>query len=167
MTPREIGYLIEVSGYLGALWLVVTVHELGHLVAVKLCGFRWQEFAAGALLLRRVGNLRTRAEWRWNWFLGYVRYTHGKGTPTLGKELFVALSGIAFNLLTYPAVGALATWLNVPVRSFLANWLPMVGMLTLLTAIGNAFPFRIPSNDATESDGLRILNLLRAHRKNR
>ena len=157
--------VVQALFLIGGLLAVIVLHEAAHLVAVVLSGFRWTEFAAGPVLLRRTSR-GTKAEFRGQWHAGYVAYEYCDRRSTRIKECAIAASGIAVNLVAGLLLDSLFHQLDPRQDSLWYWWLPFLSTASLLTAVGNCIPFHIPYT-TLESDGMRLVKLLKPRPKPR
>lgn len=150
---------LDVISFLLVLVLAVIVHELAHLLAGWLMGFRFSWLQVGPLSLRiEHGVLKTRFRLEMT-ALGYAGMHVDRLLHLRRRILIYVAAGPAANLLSVPAsVLALNygfphlanTWAATPVAQFAFISL-VFGMLSL-----------IPRQSALMSDGARIRMLLRS-----
>lgn len=97
--PSVTGYLSFVAIYLGVVWFMIIFHELGHVLAARLVGFRIEMVVVGPVKL-------TRFDGRFKWGINHQSVTPGFVVATpVGSKNFVArfslfvLGGPFFSLL--------------------------------------------------------------------
>jgi hypothetical protein len=118
--------------FLPAFYLAVLVHELGHLVAALALGFRWREFAVGAIIIRReAGRVR--------WHFVASRLVAGgqvQGVPR-------SSDGVRGQFLIVLAAGPIATALLFVVLLFLPRspWTTALGLCNVLCALTSWLPY--------------------------
>ncbi|MFO0812279.1 MAG: hypothetical protein U0796_03620 [Gemmatales bacterium] len=102
VTLSELGpvsYLPILPLYLGIIWLSIFVHEIGHVVAALVVGFRIEAIVCGPIKLEDIHK-----KWRWgiNWrsdVPGYVLATPQSISGFQWKYCLFALAGPFFTLL--------------------------------------------------------------------
>lgn len=151
--------VLDLISFVGVLALVVIVHELAHLVAGWLVGFRFSAVQVGPLSFRiEHGVLRARFRLEMT-ALGYAGMQVNR-LPRLRKRMLVYIAaGPAANLLSVPVAVLIfndafphlqSTWVATPVAQFAFLSL-LLGVLSL-----------IPRRSALMTDGARIVMLLRS-----
>jgi len=131
------------------------VHELGHAIAVRLCGYIVTDASVGkgpvSRTLRLFGIVfRIR---RYPWMGGHVRYGGRDGYYPGIKTVFIAAAGPAANLF----VGITAFFAAVQAASVfepLAMILSSFGIFNLFTGVYNLLPMK--RDGEFKSDGRRI-----------
>jgi hypothetical protein len=130
--------------------LLVAVHEVGHLLAGKACGFRIKEF--------RVSCLRWRGDWGVDWrgmnvLSGWVnmQLTRPDDMLRVRRLLFTVagpLANLVFAALVYPIAVQQSTLGGIAKYLFLGN---------IILGIANLLPMKTHKR---RSDGLQIFNTL-------
>jgi hypothetical protein len=138
--------------------LATTVHEVGHLLAGWVVGFRFSHIQVGPLTLR-IGQGRLRVRFREMSALGYAGMHVNRLQRLRCRMLIFFAAGPATNLLSVLIVASLIisfpqlvnAWVAIPAAQF-AVFSCLLGTLSLLPT---------PST-STSSDGARIMMLLRS-----
>lgn len=156
----KVGFILLVS----ALALTITVHELGHLLAGWMVGFRFSQFHIGPFSLGfEHGRLKVRVR-REMLALGSVGM-HAETVRRLHRRLLIHVAGgPAANVLSIPAAVLLVNHVfrglgETGVGTLAAQF----SVFSLLTAIVSLMPVR----SGFLSDGARIEMLLRSRDRSR
>jgi hypothetical protein len=143
---------------LGAAFVTLAVHELGHLVAGLAVGFRFSLFAIGPLLVERAPSGRIRLAWnREPGLFGGVAGTIPVG-PEVPRWRFAVniAGGPCASLFLALGAAAVLAWTPVP-HGLLRSALGWLRLLSAAIFVGTAFPL---PNGPFVTDGLRFLRLL-------
>ena len=136
--------------FLIALVLIITLHELAHLIVAKLCGCRVIEFSIGfgkALFSKKIGGTTYKVAplllGGYNKLKGELKCSKDKDaftSLTYRKKLAIALAGVIVNIVT----GYIALLLG---RHFHIYFLRYFGILSIIIGVTNALP--IPALDGS------------------
>lgn len=147
------------AGYLIYL-LLVALHELGHLLAFCYLKIGWYEFQVGPFALEGRGQ-ETHLSYSPRWLTGRVKTMLQSGRTLTLKESIVHLSaGCIVNLV----IGSVLLYIfcHIPLQRRDAYWpLFIAACVSIFLALCNLYP---PSK--WSSDGYRMLQLWRSHRRN-
>ena len=152
--------------YFAVIMGVVVVHEVGHLLAGWIVGFRFSRISIGPLCLKiEHGRLKVEGRGRLTGAAGYAGM-HVNSVRRLRRRLLIfTLGGPTANLLSfavmialldYSAPGAPNNWLALPARLF--------AQISLIIGLVNLVPFSV---GALFSDGARIAMLFRSRARTR
>lgn len=146
--------------YFLAIALVVTVHELGHLTAGWLVGFRFSFIAVGPLSLKlEYGRLKL--HFRSSMPAAGYAGMHINRVRRLRRRLLIfTVAGPLSNLLA-AGVTAIFLYYPFPVARSVWHYLPahIFFQISLITGLVNLLPFRL---GVLFTDGARIAMLLRS-----
>jgi hypothetical protein len=162
---QQIAFVVAIVCVLG-LPLLTLIHELGHAIAVRLCGLPLESLVVGDAddLIMRVGGvvLRFGRMLDDDAGAGFVRYDPAQAS--LGDHIVIALAGPAANLVVAPVFAGLAAigGTSGPVDACL--WL--LAVVSVMVAVGNLVPSGTPGTSASISDG-RAVQLAWAARRGR
>lgn len=152
--------------YFAVIMGVVVVHEVGHLLAGWIVGFRFSRISIGPLCLKiEHGRLKVEGRGRLTGAAGYAGM-HVNSVRRLRRRLLIfTLGGPTANLLSfavmialldYSAPGAPNNWMSLPARLF--------AQISLIIGLVNLVPFSV---GALFSDGARIAMLFRSRARTR
>jgi hypothetical protein len=140
-----------------AFFAVIVVHELGHLAAAQLAGFRFRALTLGPLsLLKTPAGFRVRVNWQIMNLIGgqQISTPPQDGASDAGFMLYLA-GGVVANFVT-AALGA--WWLHASVESPpLAMFLLLFVVVSVLLGAMNALPFHTEGGIATDGYNMRTL----------
>jgi hypothetical protein len=152
-----------ITPYFLALLLVVVVHELGHLLAGWMVGFRFNSITIGPIsIYLEYGRLKVRVR----------RSLPAGGSAGMHVDRVFRLRR---RLLIFTAGGPLANLLSGAVTLLFLSYVPMTGtwfstladlfwMISVILGVGNLLPFRL---GALYPDGARIWMFLSSRAKSR
>ena len=146
--------------FIGALSLAVLIHELGHLTAGWLLGFRFSRISVGPFALHlehgkmRVSFLRELTA------LGYEGMHVDSVTRLRRRFLLYAAAGSAANLITVPFAVLFAnhTWFAATHPSSL-SFAAQLTMISIVLSVVSLLP--LPLGTTSFTDGFRIATLLK------
>ncbi len=152
--------------YFAVIMGVVVVHEVGHLLAGWMVGFRFSRISIGPLCLKiEHGRLKVEGRGRLTGAAGYAGM-HVNSVRRLRRRLLIfTLGGPTANLLSFAAMIALLdysapgtpnNWMALPARLF--------AQISLIIGLVNLVPFSV---GALFSDGARIAMLFRSRARTR
>ncbi|MFH5834704.1 M50 family metallopeptidase [Proteiniclasticum sp. C24MP] len=140
--------------YIGV-FLVINIHELGHLVFGKLLGYRFLLFRAGPLSIQKE-NEKLKVTFIKNVGYGGLCAMLPGENSHLGHFAIYSTGGIFFNILT--GVGFIISFFRISQPVFTAVPLFLTGVVSILLALLNAWPF-FSMNQPT--DGMMFFSILR------
>jgi hypothetical protein len=143
--------------------LAITVHELGHLIAGRLCGYRLVSFRVGPVEVRHLNLLQVPPSEKWTWQLHESPSSWVSGAtimlPTshpvsklMGRHLIYIIGGLVANLMAAFLVLPIAR-LDTGVGAAGKGFIALSGLLIL----GNVLP---TARRGHETDGRQIYGLL-------
>jgi hypothetical protein len=139
-----------------AFFAVIVVHELGHLVAAQLAGFRFRALTLGPLsLLNTPAGFRVRVNWQIMSLIGgqQISTPPQDGASDARYMLYLA-GGVLANFVT----AALGAWGLASIESApLAMFLLLFVVLSVLLGAINALPFHTEGGIATDGYNMRTL----------
>jgi hypothetical protein len=151
---RDIGAPTMLLGIPLAVWLVILVHELGHVLAARLCGWRFLLLLVGPLRVVRGGRgLAWSFNRAWPTWGGLAASLPREGADVTREMLAVVLGGPLASL-ALAGTGLLLSRSDGP----LAPWGLLVGVTSLLIAAATMLPM---SSGGFQSDGAQALALVR------
>jgi tryptophan-rich sensory protein len=155
---------LTLLSYLAILTLAVTIHELGHLAAGWLVGFRFSLISIRPLSLRvEYGQLKFRLQ-RDSSSLGYAGMRIGSVRRMRLRFLIFIAAGPAANLLSGPLSPLLVRYIF---PSLLTTWVaPFAAGFAALSLLIGAMSL-VPFGSNSRSDGARIWMLLTSSSKTR
>lgn len=131
-------YLSAIAAYYAA----VTIHELGHVLAGTLVGYRLRQLRIGPVLLQRPFSLSVAAR---GWFGGHALMSPDSSGRVAWKEVVLALGGPVANLMTAFALLAMP------------GMLPLFGGYLLVFSLVHGLAPMIPARTGTGfTDGTRV-----------
>lgn len=140
--------------YMGV-FLVINIHELGHLIFGKLLGYRFLMFRAGPLSIQRE-NEKLKVTFIKNvGYGGLCAMLPGEHSSLKDFALY-STGGVFFNILT--GMGFILASLRILQPVFTAVPLFLTGVVSILLALINAWPF-FSMNQPT--DGMMFFSILR------
>ncbi len=127
-------------GYLIYL-LLVTLHELGHLLALRWMGFGWRVFQVGPFAFEKRGQ-ETHLVYSSHWLEGGVGVLLRPGeTFALQQRLMFYIAGCVVNVVLGLALICIFYGLSLPHRDIYWPVL-MACCLSLLMGVSNLLPYR-------------------------
>ena len=154
-----LNYVSFVVCFLLAVLIGILCHELGHVVAGKISGLRFQTLAAGPLVVSRLSD-----GWRYQWvnsrglWNGITVMSPSRPTRLRSNAIFFVLGGPIGSLLCGAA--AIALMLAGPGLQMgeAAEFFGILGVIELVNCVANLVPLRVPGG---YTDGARLLQLAR------
>lgn len=149
--------------YFLSLVLAVIVHELGHLLAGWVVGFRFSSITIGPVSLRKeYGSLKIRL--RRALPTGGYAGMHVDHVRRLRRRLLVfTVAGPAANLLSAAAIAVFLAYVN-PTAGWLSLSLDIFLRISVIIGLANFMPFRL---GILYPDGARIATLFLSRAKSR
>ena len=152
--------------FIVALSVAVLIHELGHLTAGLLLGFRFSRISVGPFAVHlehgrmRISFLRELTA------LGYTGMHADTVIRLRHRFLVYAIAGPAANLITVPFAALFAnhTWFAATHPSSL-SFTAQLSMISILLSAVSLLP--LPMGATTFTDGFRIATLLKGSRRTR
>ena len=142
-----------------AVLLGIVCHELGHVIAARTSGFRFQAMAAGPLVVSNLSD-GWRVQWvnstgLWN---GLTVMAPRNPARLLSNAVFFVLGGPVGSLLC--GSGSLALMLAGPELHLgrAAEFFGILGVIGLVNCVANLVPLEIPGGF---NDGARLMHLIR------
>lgn len=157
-TPM-LDYVSFVACFLLAVLVGILCHELGHVLAGKMSGLRFQTLAAGPLVVSKMSD-----GWRFQWvnsrglWNGITVMSPTGPTKLRSNAVFFVLGGPIGSLLC--GSGALALMLAGPGLHLgeATEFFGMLAVIELLNGVSNLVPLQVPGGF---TDGARLLQLFR------
>jgi len=140
--------------YVGV-FLVINIHELGHLIFGKLLGYRFLMFRAGPLSIQKE-NEKLKFTFIKNVGYGGLCAMIPGENASLKDFAVYSTGGILFNVLT--GIGFIISSFSLPQPVFTAVPLFLTGVVSIFLALLNAWPF-FSMNQPT--DGMMFYSILR------
>jgi len=140
--------------YIGV-FLVINIHELGHLIFGKLLGYRFLMFRVGPLSIQKE-NEKLKFTFIKNVGYGGLCAMIPGENSSLKDFAVYSTGGILFNILT--GIGFIVSSFSLPQPVFTAVPLFLTGVLSIFLALLNAWPF-FSMNQPT--DGMMFFSILR------
>ena len=152
-------YVSFVVCFLLAVLLGILGHELGHIAAGAMSGFRFQTMAAGPLVVSRLSD-----GWRFQWvnsrglWNGMTVMSPSRPARLRSNAVFFVLGGPIGSLLC--GAGAIALMLAGPGLHLgaAAEFFGILGVIELVNCVANLIPLQVPGGF---NDGARLLQLIR------
>lgn len=152
--------------FFAALSLAILIHELGHLTAGWLLGFRFSQISVGPIQLHlQHGKLR----------VSFLRELTALGFAGMHVDTVIRLRR---RFLVYAAAGPAANLITIPIATFFANhthfavrhpssisFAAQLSMISLLLSIVSLLP--LPLGPTSFTDGFRIATLLKDRQRTR
>ena len=140
--------------YIG-IFIVINIHELGHLIFGKFLGYRFLMFRAGPLSIQKE-NEKLKFTFIKNVGYGGLCAMIPGENSSLKDFAFYSTGAIVFNILT--GIGFIIMSFSVPQPVFSAVPLFLTGVVSIFLALLNAWPF-FSMNQPT--DGMMFFSILR------
>ena len=135
-------------------FVIIAVHEAGHLLAGILVGFRWEALKIGPFLLEKDEKGKWRLSHSEGYGHGFVKMMPRNGPGTRFQWAVFLLAGCAANLLLSALIFLFLLPLSIGQQQAL-GWLGYVGFSSAFAAV-NLLPFRV---GRLSSDGLHLWRL--------
>jgi len=141
--------------FYAGVFLVINIHELGHLILGKLLGYRFLMFRAGPLSIQKENGKLKFTFIKNVGYGGLCAMIPGENSSLKDFAIY-STGGILFNILT--GIGFIISSFVVSLPVFVSVPLFLTGVVSIFLALLNAWPF-FSMNQPT--DGMMFFSILR------